>query len=240
MAVDRTTRDEINRLRVSRRNAIAVGGIAAGYAALGRARADTQVASAKPADEVLRDLMEGNARYVAGRPLERDFSVGRAARAESQAPHTAVLCCSDSRVAPEFVFDQGPGELFVVRIAGNFVTPDGLASLEYAVEVLGSRLIMVLGHSGCGAVSSTLKVLHDQTVLPGHIQDLVRSMKPGIMPVLIHAHALPLPEAIAANVRYQVRRLKSAPPLLSGHVARGTLKVIGGVYEIGTGRVDLV
>jgi carbonic anhydrase len=90
-------------------------------------------------------LIEGNARYVANAPRERDFSAGRASRAPRQAPFAAILGCADSRVAPELAFDQGPGDLFVVRVAGNFVTDDGLASLEHGAAVLGIKLILVLG-----------------------------------------------------------------------------------------------
>src|SRR5437899_1780623 len=120
----------------------------------------------KPADALQR-LMEGNVRYAANTPNERDFSSGRAARAQVQYPIAAILSCADSRVAPELAFDQGPGDLFVVRVAGNIVTPDLLASLEYGVEFLGVPLVMVLGHSGCGAVDAAIKVLKTKAVLPG-------------------------------------------------------------------------
>ena len=115
---------------------------------------------------------------------ERDFSAGRAARAQGQAPFAAILGCADSRVAPELAFDQPPGELFVVRVAGNFMTPDGLASLEYGAAVLGTKVIMVLGHTSCGAVNATVAALQKGNDLPGHIGDLVRAMKPGIEPAL--------------------------------------------------------
>ena len=90
---------------------------------------------------------------------ERDFSAGRAARAQGQAPFAAVLGCADSRVAPDLAFDQPPGELFVVRVAGNFMTPDGLGGLEFGAAVLGTKVIMVLGHTSCGAVNATVAAL---------------------------------------------------------------------------------
>src|SRR5215217_792138 len=117
--------------------------------------------NAIPPDEALRLIMEGNNRYVAGNLANKDFSVGRAARASAQYPIATVLSCADSRVSPELAFDQGPGELFVVRLAGNFVTNDGLASLEYGVQFLGVPLLMVLGHSGCGAVAAAIKVMKE-------------------------------------------------------------------------------
>src|SRR5512138_2942243 len=115
----------------------------------------------------LQRLIDGNARYAANDPNERDFSSGRAARAAAQYPIAAILSCADSRVAPELVFDQGPGDLFVVRVAGNVVNTDLLASLEYGVEFLGIPLIMVLGHSGCGAVDAAIEVLKKDAKLPG-------------------------------------------------------------------------
>jgi carbonic anhydrase len=126
------------------------------------ASASIKVAGAQPArsadtpDTALARLMDGNARYVAGKLNERDFSVGRAARAQGQAPYAAILGCADSRVAPELAFDEGPGELFIVRVAGNFVTPEGLGSLEYGAAVLGAKVIMVLGHTSCGAIGATV------------------------------------------------------------------------------------
>ncbi|HEY9567097.1 MAG TPA: carbonic anhydrase, partial [Thalassobaculum sp.] len=106
-------------------------------------------------DAALERIRAGNARYVAQTPVEKDFSAGRAARAQAQYPIASILGCADSRVAPELLFDQAPGELFVTRVAGNFVNDDGLASLEYGVKFLGIPLIVVLGHSGCGAVGAT-------------------------------------------------------------------------------------
>jgi carbonic anhydrase len=150
----------------------------------------SRTVSAQPAtaadtpEAALNLLLEGNARYVANQPRERDFSVGRTARAQGQAPFAAILGCADSRVAPELAFDRGPGDLFVVRVAGNFVTPDGLASLEYGAAVLGTKVIMVLGHGSCGAVNATVGALQKGNTLPGHIADLVRAMKPAIEPVL--------------------------------------------------------
>ena len=140
------------------------------------------VAQAQPAraaetpDAALKLLVDGNARYVANQTNERDFSVTRAARVQGQAPFAAILGCADSRVAPELAFDQPPGDLFVVRVAGNFVTTEGLASLEYGAAVLGTKAIMVLGHTSCGAVNATVEALQKGNTLPGHIADLVLSL----------------------------------------------------------------
>lgn len=186
---------------------------------------------------VVDELLAGNARFLTGRPEKHDYSAERTALTEGQSPVAAVLSCSDSRVPPELLLDQAPGELFVVRVAGNFVTGEGLASLEYGVEILKTRLIVVLGHTGCGAVGATLDVLRDQTLLPGHIQNLIRSMKPGIGRELLSEEPHLEARAVVANVRYNVRRLIHAEPILSTRVAAGDLAVIGAVYDLTTGRV---
>ena len=148
----------------------------------------------------LKRLMEGNARYAANTPNERDFSSGRAARAQAQYPIGAILGCADSRVAPELTFDQAPGDLFVVRVAGNIVTPDLLASLEYGVQFLGAPLIIVLGHSGCGAVSAAVDVFLN----PADYLSLARvhSLR-GILDrllVVVQASARKLTQAFGADV----------------------------------------
>lgn len=191
-------------------------------------------------DAALARLVEGNARYVANEPLERDFSAGRASRTLGQAPFAAILGCADSRVSPELAFDQSPGDLFVVRVAGNFVTPEGLGSLEFGAAVLGTRLILVLGHSNCGAVNATVTALQEGNSLPGHIADLVDAMQPGIAPVLAHpGHDLGH-NAVIANVRHNVERLRTAAPILSDLVAKRDLQIVGGVYDLATGMVNLV
>jgi carbonic anhydrase len=198
------------------------------------------VAAASTPDAALNLLMEGNARYVANQPRENDFSAARASRAQGQAPFAAILGCADSRVAPELAFDQGPGDLFVVRVAGNFVTPDGLASLEFGAAVLGTKLIMVLGHNSCGAVNATVTALQKGNTLPGHIADLVRAMKPGIERVVKQSGDDLEQRAVLANVRYNVQRLQHAKPILAEMVAKNEVRVVGGVYDLATGKVTLV
>jgi carbonic anhydrase len=215
--------------------------LAAGVA--GAARAQTTPAPAANAispDEALKRIMDGNGRYAANKPQNVDFSAGRAARASAQYPITGVLSCADSRVAPEIAFDQAPGEMFVVRVAGNFVNDDGLASMEYGVRFLGIPLLMVLGHTNCGAVDATIKVMKEGVKLPGHLPELVDSIKPGIDLAEKMKAADPLAEAIAQNVRYNVRRLREATPIISEAVAGGKVKVVGGVYDIATGKVTLL
>jgi carbonic anhydrase len=192
------------------------------------------------ADEALRRLMAGNARYVANKPTCRDYSVGRAERIRSQYPIAAMLSCADSRVAPEFAFDQGPGTLFVVRLAGNFANDDGLASLEYAVKFLGVPLVLVLGHTNCGAVSSAIKEVEDNATLPGHLPGLVQSIKPAVEAAKAKSPKDLLAAAITENVALNVKRLESAQPLLASFAQTGQVKIAGGVYNLANGKVDLL
>jgi carbonic anhydrase len=225
---------------MSRRLVLGAGAAALATAPLvGTAQAQPARAVETP-DAAVTRLLEGNARYVAGKMNERDFSSGRAARAQGQAPFAAVLGCADSRVAPELAFDQGPGELFVVRVAGNFMTPDGLGSLEFGVAVLGAKAIMVLGHTSCGAVNGTVDALKKGNDLPGHIGDLVRAMKPGIEPVLTQPGGDLVQRAAIANVRYNVDRLEKAGPILTEMLDKKELRVVGAVYDLSTGKISLV
>lgn len=216
-----------------------LGGLAAA-ASFGEAVSAQPVSAASDPDAALKLLVEGNARYAANQPRERDFSAERASRAKGQAPFAAILGCADSRVSPELAFDQNPGDLFVVRVAGNFMTTDGLGSLEYGAAVLGTKLIMVLGHTSCGAVKATVEALQKGNTLPGHIADLVRAMKPGIQPVLTQKGDDLEQRAVVANVRHNVQLLKTAKPVLAAMIAKKQLNVVGGFYDISSGKVTLV
>ncbi len=197
-------------------------------------------ANAITPSEALKRLMEGNARYAANKPDQRDFSAGRAARAQGQAPIAAILSCADARLAPEFAFDQAPGELFVARVAGNILTPDLLASFEYAVEFLAVPLVMVLGHSGCGAVDAAIKRLKDKAVLPGHLPALIGVIKPAVVAAEKMTVGNLFDNSIAENVRRQVAQLKSAGPIVQKSYEGKKIDIVGAVYDIPTGKVVLV
>jgi carbonic anhydrase len=190
-------------------------------------------------DDALRLLSEGNARYVANQPQPRDVAAERASRALGQAPFATILSCADSRVAPELAFDQGPGQLFVVRLAGNVVTTEVLASIEFGAGVLGTPLLVVLGHTRCGAVQATLASLRDGTEHPGHLGALVTAIAPAIQHVLDEPGDAEV-NAVRANVSHVADRLRSAPPILDDLVGQGSLGVVGGVYDLTTGRVELL
>jgi carbonic anhydrase len=187
----------------------------------------------------LERLTKGNARYVAGVSLRHDFKHEREALVGGQNPYAAILSCADSRIAPEYAFDSGRGDLFVCRVAGNFANEETVASLEYAVAVLGAPLILVLGHESCGAIDAAIKSLKDGTALPGHMPSLVTGLAPAVKAALQKGGDIPA-NAIRQNVIDTVTRLSSATPILSAAVEQGKLKVSGGIYRLGDGRVELV
>jgi len=220
---------------------LAIGGLLpAGFASAAAAPADAPKPNAMAPADVLKRLQDGNARYAANDPHERDFSAERAARATAQYPVAAILGCADSRVVPDLVFDQEPGDLFVVRVAGNVVTTDLLASLEYGVEFLGAVLIVVLGHSSCGAVDAAIKVVKKDAKLPGHLPDLIRALKPAVVLAEKKTAGTLLDNAIVENVRRQVAALKRATPIIARDYASKKIDIVGGVYDIATGKVTLV
>jgi len=227
--------------RLSRRGLLFAGAaLASGLGFPGAsALAQNTPQNAISGEAALKRIMDGNARYMANMPEQKDFSAGRAARAQSQHPIAAILSCADSRVAPEFAFDQGPGDLFVVRIAGNFVNDDGLASLEFGTQFLGAPLIMVLGHTSCGAIAAAIRVVNEGLQLPGHLPEMISAIKPAVEEAKTENPSDLLAAATVANVRLNVERLKKADPILSSRVAENKLLVVGGVYNLATGNIDL-
>jgi len=190
-------------------------------------------------DASLARLLEGNARYVEGTARRHDFAHEREALAGGQNPYACILSCADSRIAPEYAFDSGRGDLFVCRVAGNFASNETVASLEYAVSVLAAPLILVLGHDACGAVDATIKSLKDDKTLPGHLPSLVEALAPSVKAVSQQGGDV-LAKAIRQNVIDTVAKLRSAPPILSEAAAKDNIRVVGGIYRLKDGRVDLV
>ncbi len=203
------------------------------------AKAPPKPENALSPDAALHELMQGNSRYVQGLTRRHDFRSERAALAAGQNPYAGILSCANSRVAPEFAFDSFRGDLFVVRVAGNFLNDDNLASFEFAVAVLNTPLLMVLGHSACGAVSSTIKSVDTNTTLPGHLPSLVASLAPAVKEARGQPGDL-LANATKANVRLNVARLKTATPILSKAVDEKKLLVVGGYYDLASGKVEMV
>jgi len=189
--------------------------------------------------EALARLKRGNERYVEGVTKRVDFAAEREALAGGQNPFAGILSCADSRIAPEYAFDSGRGDLFVVRVAGNFVARDGLASFEYAVKFLGTPLLVVLGHDKCGAIDAAIKVVKDGAELPGHLPHLVSNLEAAVKKAETEPGDL-LANAIRENVLLNIEELKTASPILSEYVHSGKVQVVGGVYKLATGKVEWV
>jgi len=235
----------------SRRNFIKISGVGAiaaaslnlgGMLSIPEALADE---SKRPqnADEALKALMEGNKRFVdsmkkgPGRSAERRKEV-----ALGQNPFVSILACADSRVAPEIIFDQGIGDLFVVRVAGNIVNPTNYGiqgSLEFGVLALGTPLIMVMGHSACGAVAGAIEALQDGTQFPGSINNIVQTIEPAVVKAKGEKGDL-LHNSIIANVQIGVDKLTNSDPVISDLVKKGKVKVVGANYDLKTGEVKLI
>jgi carbonic anhydrase len=190
-------------------------------------------------DASLKRLRDGNQRYVEGVARRHDFKHEREALAGGQNPYAAILSCADSRIAPEYAFDSGRGDLFVCRVAGNFATDETVASLEYAIAILNVPLILVLGHDACGAVDATIKSLKDNKPLPGHMPTLVTGLAPAVKAVAGQPGNT-LDNAIRQNVIDTVAKLKGSAPILNAAVDGGKLKVVGGIYRLKDGKVDMV
>jgi carbonic anhydrase len=186
-------------------------------------------------EDALKRLLTGNERFVQrkserpGQSLEWMKSVAKA-----QSPFAAILGCADSRVPAEIIFDQGLGDLFVVRVAGNVASPTSIGSLEFATSVLGSQLIVVLGHRRCGAVSAAIK----GDPLPGRMGVFVEEIKPSVEEARTKSGDIQ-ETAVIANVQYQVKQLAESSTILRGLIKQGKLKIVGGQYDLDTGKVTI-
>ena len=194
--------------------------------------AEEHPAAAVGADDALARLKEGNARFATSTfSTEKPTAAKRAETAQAQHPFAIVLACADSRTAPEIVFDQNIGDLFVIRTAGNLVDDHALGSIEYAVSHLGARLIVVLGHQRCGAVKAAL----DSGTAPGHVQSLVRDIQPAVK--AMKGKDGDATELVAAeNARLMAARIRRDASL--GELAK-QVRITSGVYNLDTGKVEL-
>jgi carbonic anhydrase len=198
-----------------------------------------------PAKQALELLREGNHRFVTDASQRDSFASGirRVALTFGQAPFAAILGCSDSRVPVEIVFDQGLGDLFVIRVAGNIVAPSQIGSVEFAAEQFGTRLVVVLGHSRCGAVETTVEQLRrpieNQSRNLHSIVDLVRPAVQGVIESgMGHDHDTLVEQAVRANIRASVRRLRHGSDIIENLIQSSGLVVIGSYYSLETGIVE--
>lgn len=187
-------------------------------------------------EAALKALLDGNARFVAGKTVRPRQDAARLREiATGQKPFAIIIGCSDSRVPSEIIFDQGLGDLFIIRTAGQVSSYASWGSIEFAEAVLGARLIMVLGHTKCGAVKAAVEL----PKVPGHIVTLINEIKPAAEKVK-GMPGDPVENAVRENVHMQVDKLKHLEPLLAEGVREGKLKIVGGIYDLETGKVSLV
>lgn len=192
-------------------------------------------------NEALERLMGGNARYLVGVDSPDSFQYQPETLAESQNPYACILGCADSRVSPEHCFDEGQGDLFVTRIAGNFLTQEILGSLEYGTAVLGASLIMVLGHTGCGAIAAAMRAVDSDEDFPGHIQGIATALSPAVIQATSESQAEGRAlRATQINVAMNVDKLRNATPVLRKLVRDQRLRIVGGIYHVQTGTVELI
>ena len=183
-------------------------------------------------DAAVKELVAGNIRFAANQltSIQKDLEVLKNRTAEKQEPFAAVLACADSRVPVEMIFDQTIGDVFVTRVAGNLVTPEIIASLEYAVAVLGVEIILVLGHTNCGAVKAAMTA----GAVPGQISALYPPLRRAA-----EESGGDFAKAIAINSRVQAELLRTSSTVIREAIAKAKVKVISGVYDLGTGKVTL-
>ncbi len=188
--------------------------------------------------QALAELLDGNRRFASDRAICPPHSRQRAELAQAQNPFAIVVSCSDSRVPVETIFDQPPGAIFGVRVAGNFVDEHGLGSIEYAVASFGSPLVLILGHTGCGAIKATVEFVKSGTAQPPHIQSLIRAIEPA-------ATATKGPgdwvaRATARNVTDTIDAIASRSPIVHAAIASGKLSTAAGIYDLHSGIVKLI
>ena len=201
---------------------------------------DKEKQSGLTPDHVLQDLMAGNDRYTAGQMHDRDYSSQIKKTSGGQWPQAVVLSCIDSRVPVETVFDQGVGDIFVARVAGNFENTDILGSMEYSCKVAGSKLVLVLGHEGCGAV----KAACDKVEL-GNITSLLKNIEPAVEATNTEGERNSKNDSFVAgvvenNVKMTMDRIREKSPILKEMEASGEIKILGGVYSINSGKVTML
>lgn len=189
-----------------------------------------------PSKNPIERLVQGNQRYVDSKTVcHDDWASKRAALVENQKPFAIIVACSDSRVPPEIIFDQSLGDLFVVRVAGNIVDDFAIGSIEYGVNVLGANVVLVLGHSNCGAVQAALKGMK----FDNHIQEVLNAIQPAIAATKGETGNL-LEKATKANVQLVEKKLKASKPVLAQLLEKGTLRIIGGYYDLDSGKVEFL
>jgi carbonic anhydrase len=230
----------VSRSDLTRRTLLTGGAAAVGAGLLGApALAHSPEPADSPADALTR-LLAGNRRFITGHARHPHQSLKDLHElAAGQHPFAITVGCADSRVSPEVLFDQGLGDIFDNRVAGNIVDDLLLGSIEFAVEEFATPLIVILGHERCGAITATINTIETGGTAPGHIGVIVDALRPIIEPVLNHPGDR-VDNAVRANIHAQAAQLTSRSDVIAGHVATGELRIVGARYDLDTGRVTLV
>lgn len=188
-------------------------------------------------DAALEELKQGNTRFISGKSVRPHQDFKRIQEvATAQFPFATIIGCSDSRVPNEIIFDQGLGDLFIVRTAGQVSSYASWGSIEFAEEVLGTKLIVVLGHTHCGAVNAAVNLPE----VPGHIVTLINAIKPAVVKARETNPNNLLDASIRQNIIMQVDQLKSLEPVLAKRVREGSIKIVGALYDLHTGKVEFL
>jgi len=211
-------------------------------AAVANAQVTKEEQSALTPDKVLTDLMDGNARFVAGKIGDPEIKKRVTNSADGQYPKAIILSCVDSRVPVEMVFDQGIGDLFVARVAGNVEDQDQLGSMEFATKLAGAKLVFILGHSACGAIKGAC----DRAEL-GNLTGLLAKIRPAVDAVegfkpeqRNSANKAFVEKVVEQNVRQTMEDIRKDSQVLSEMEASGTIKIVGGIYDLHTGKITLL
>ncbi|QOJ24049.1 MAG: carbonic anhydrase [Gammaproteobacteria bacterium] len=233
-------------IKLSALSALSLGMVQGGIAAMGESFAAEPARPMPPKpenvltpDQALERLMQGNERYVSGKSKLLDFHDIQSALVSGQNPYATILGCSDSRVSPEHCFDEALGDLFVARGAGNYLTNDNIATIEYSVAVLNTPLIMVLGHESCGAVKAAVEAVDHHKDFPGHIQLLASAIAPAVRAVNDTSSSR-LINVTKMNVIMTVERLRTKTPVLDYYHDQKKIRIVGGIYHLDSGKVELI
>jgi len=206
---------------------------------LGKKKAPPKPENTLTPDEALQRLLEGNERYFTSNSKARDFQSTRDASMTGQNPYACILSCADSRVSPELCFDEDRGDLFVIRLAGNYVSLDGLASLEYGTAVLHAPLVMVLGHEDCGAVKAAIQANEEYTEFPGHIQMITSNLGDAVRAGKRMRGEL-IDATTRENILINMNRLKEATPILKRLYKEKKINIVGGLFHLDSGQVEII
>lgn len=202
--------------------------------------------SPKNPQSIIQELKEGNLRFLEGRSVQSSESSLKKLKdhaEKGQFPKAIILCCSDSRAPVEMIFDQDIGDLFVIRVAGNIVAPSLVGSVEFAASTFGTNLVIVIGHTQCGAIQATLNHIEKgQAMMSENIHDIVSRIRPHIFPItqMFLSREDKMAQAVEANVRASVNQLSHSSRLVEGLVTKGDMLIVGAVLDIATGRINFL